>query len=233
MRNILTLVFFFCLFQVNGQYYGKSYRLAMDVPLSYTDVPMDVGVGVSGGYRVRIKKGLGIGVDLSLMRIYGGGEALTSTKDIYFRGTMGSLVTSIDYKIRVLPSERLSFTPAVGFGVIGFDTKGGFSNPDAAANFFKDWGRSYFVPVFNSSGQLIDAELEGKGFGTSINPSLTIAYEIKYAMSLFIKTGYAFTFTDKVDGYFVPAANNDDNDVFQLNSIGISYLITKRRSFRR
>lgn len=226
----IHFIFIYCLTVLTayGQYYNNSYRIGLEAPLSFTDVPTDVGYGLSAGYRNQLKGGLGLSIDLSIARIHGGGEALTSTKDIFFNGTLASVVPAVDYKISVLRSKKLSFIPSVGLGVIAFNTQGGFSNTDAAATFFRDWGREYFVPVFNDAGQLVDARLEGKGFGTTINPTLMIAYELSFKTSFFIKTGYAFTFTDKVDGYFVPANNNDDNDVFQLNIIGLSYLIMKR-----
>jgi hypothetical protein len=48
-------------------------------------------------------------------------------------------------------------------------------------------------------------------------------------MKLYATTGFVYTNSDQLDGFFIPLESNDDNDVIQVSQIGISFKLRKQK----
>lgn len=116
----------------------------------------------------------------------------------------------------------------MAIGAIAFNTTGGFFNNETALSLYNKWGDEYFVPV-REGGELVDAKMKSSGIAATLAPSLKIAYAINYWMKLYATTGFVYTNSDQLDGFFIPLESNDDNDVIQVSQIRISFKLRKQK----
>lgn len=229
MRVILAILYVGIGLVGHAQHNRNAFNVGISLPLSFTDAPTAVGYGINGGWHFTTKSKFGFGAELNLAVLRGGNESLNDGTGYFFKSHLASLIPYADYTIGLFAKKKLELIPALGGGVMGYDVKGGFYSPDAGLEIYNRWGRPYFIPTFNSEGSAIDATTQGSGIVLAFVPTMTLAYKIDHHTKIYAKTGYQFLNSDDIDGFNLPTAGNQGKDIIQVNYIGISYLLYKRK----
>lgn len=229
MRVILAVLYVVIGVVCRAQHNKNAFNAAVSMPLSFTDAPTAVGYGINGGWHFTTKSNLGFGAELDLAVFRGGNESLNDGKGYCFKTHQATLTPYVDYTIGLFARKKIELIPAIGGGVMGYDVKGGFYNSEAGLEIYRNWGRPYFVPTFNSEGEAVDATTQGSGVAFALMPTMAIAYRVDHHTKIYVKTGYQFLNSDDIDGFNLPTVGNQGKDIIQVNYVGVSYLLYRRK----
>ncbi|MGB1038126.1 MAG: hypothetical protein ACPGYY_05715 [Bacteroidia bacterium] len=188
------------------------------------DIASSLGQMIKLDLKKQYTSNLDVGYVLSIGTFKGVKASQVRATSYTFKNQVKSFAMSVGYNFYFMKNKRLRASASLASAVIWSNVNGNFYDQNEANKMYLLWGDSYFSPEYEY-GILVDATVQYKGMNLSINPVISLGYQVSNKIEMGLSFTKAFTNTDNLDAYSFPTWSNNGLDSYTFQGVFIGYTL--------